>query len=116
MSKYVNPTGPGYAGTYGVRHASIPINLGMLDVDWDFTEPVFATSVADGIALVQGEVDAIGCGMALNRSRDPVLSIHSKACSALGVGEGDDVRVYQREAGGLLLVDADDDPRVGGER
>lgn len=115
MSKHVNPTGEGYAGTYSVRHATIGLSLGMIDHGWTGDEPVYAVRVDDGLALVQDEpADPVGHAMLYTPGQCPPISIHSKACAALGVKQGDDVRVYQRDAGGLLLVDADDDPRVGG--
>ena len=117
MSEYVNPTGEGYQGTYAVRSDTVRVPIAMIDVDWQPTRPVFATRVPDGVALAQSRPEEmLGRPIVLDRAQDDVISVPAAACRALGVDRGDDVRVYLRDADGLLLVDADDDPRVEGSR
>lgn len=114
MSKYVNPTGEGYVSTHTVRHCSVSISVGMLDLDWTPQDRVYAFETAEGVALVTEKPADV---LAKTQVADECRMVHlpQAVCEALAVSKNDDVRVYQRDAGGLLLVDADDDPRVGGK-
>jgi hypothetical protein len=114
MSKYVRRTGEGYESVHSVRNSSISIPLSMIDIDWTAGQLVFATVAEDGVSLTATEPEQYIAWMEVADSPVPRLDAPMHVCDALGVDPGDDVRVYQREGDGLLLVDADDDPRVGG--
>ncbi len=113
-SRYVVPTGDGYLATYTVgddRRLSIgTAGLGA----WPRAHRVHAIDHEDGVALRASTTDAetIASYRVLRRHRRARVCVGSAVLETLEVDAGDDVRVYDLEGDGILLVDAADDPRV----
>lgn len=117
-SKYVNPTGDGYCGVGQVSGDSVSFGLGMFPVEWDADATVYAVKESPGIALVEDEPDEnLGrytVSKGWRNSPGTTITVSGPSLELLGVSHGDDVRAYERDGGGLLLVSADDDPFVDG--
>ncbi len=113
-SRYVVPTGDGYLATYTVgddRRLSIgTAGLGA----WPRAHRVHAIDHEDGVSLRASTTDAetIASYRVLRRHRRARVCVGSAVLETLEVDAGDDVRVYDLEGDGILLVDAADDPRV----
>jgi hypothetical protein len=116
---YVRPTGEGYQTVVSVREHATAIQLTTLPVDWPPGTAVRATPAAGGVRLTTDAVEAQlgGDTRVTNPAGDQTqVTVPAAAIGQLRLGDGDDLRVYDADAPGLLLVDADADPRVeGGE-
>jgi len=113
---YVVATGEGYLGRYSVTpDRTVTLGHGVCEhLGWGPGEPIYFRTVAEGVAIVQEQPDSYLVGHA---TTDPAtaqhrINVRTAALEELGVAAGDDVRVYERDAGGVVLVPADDDPRV----
>lgn len=120
MSKYVNETGDGYLGVGAVSESrSVGFGVGMFPVEWDGNTVVWAIREEPGVAIVEAEPDEYlaqyNVSKGWRNSPGPSLSLGGRVLDALDVEAGDDVRAYEREEGGLLLVPADPDPFVEGD-
>lgn len=118
MSNYVNPTGPGYQGVHVVSAGyGVTLSVGMFDVDWQDGTEVYVVFEDDGVALFASDrappsyVRMLSVSKAAG-AQGPSLTLSGTDLAPLEVDPGDDVRVYKREAGGLLLVARADDPFV----
>lgn len=109
---YVVPTGPGYLGIAKVSGGSCGFGVGMLQFERDDTR-VWAAEEPPGVAIVDEEpAETIA---EYNLSHTPSgpghsLTVGSQALSCLDVENGDDVRLYERDGGGVVLVPANPDP------
>lgn len=122
-SKYVVPTGPGYLARYTIDNAGkVTISTAALgDRDWPTGTRVHATTHEDGVALLltPEEYDAVAeYGITQSHSGARVAAGHD-VVSELELEPGDDIRIYDLEAvdgrEGLLIVDAENDPRLEAE-
>lgn len=118
---YVVPTGPGYLGvaTVGAGYTAA-FGVGMWPVDWRGGTEVYAVVEPPGIALFASDhrpaefITTYKVSKGWRNSPGPTLSIAGAALEVLGVEQGDDVRAYRRDGGGVLLVRAADDPFLEG--
>ncbi|SFS92715.1 hypothetical protein [Halostagnicola kamekurae] len=118
-SKYVVPTGSGYLGTYTVStDRTVTISTAALgDRDWP-TDTAHAIDHDDGIALVPRleSAESLAEYTLCRRFTGARIAVGQVVIDALELSRGDDVRVYDLERvdarAGLLLVEADDDPRL----
>ncbi|AHG01546.1 hypothetical protein HALLA_03895 (plasmid) [Halostagnicola larsenii XH-48] len=118
-SKYVVPTGSGYLGTYTVStDRTVTISTAALgDRDWP-TDTAYAIIHDDGVVLVPRDdtTDPLAEYTLCRRFTGARIAVGQAVIDALELSRGDDVRVYDLEItdgeDGLLLVDADDDPRI----
>lgn len=126
-SKYTIETGEGYLGIHSVSGSMLSIGIETLPVDWQDGQTLYTSRDGDGVALTATQRDEqIGTGSVREQrytgtsaSGMLAVSLSVGAIEPLHVSDGDDVRVYERDGEGLLLVDADDDPRImadGGSR
>lgn len=116
MSKYVNPTGPGYQGVAKVGDPlAVQLSVGMYDVEWDGNTEVYAVIEHPGIALFASDhrppefIRTLDVTVPMG-SEGPKVGLPGSVLAQLDVDPGDDVRVYRRELGGLYVVPADPDP------
>ncbi len=113
-SKYVNPTGDGYLGTYSISNREVIFNL-RTKGPWgeDIAEVHALEEPNESVALVR---DADASDPRLMGSHevweDGRIGVGGQALDHLGVAGDDEVRLYERAAGGLRLVPADDDPML----
>ncbi|MEE6210884.1 hypothetical protein U3A55_12065 [Salarchaeum sp. III] len=109
-SKYTNPTGDGYEGTYRVRSRGCSINVGTLG----FTPGTeFAAMKPDERTLrvtTHDRPDAYDTRPEAQANGD--LAIGQFVTHELGLNPGDDVRVYRVSDHTLDIVPAKDDPRL----
>ena len=117
LNTYVNPTGDGYVTVRHVRDnrtVEVPVD----ELDAEAGEIAYATVAADmaTVVLQADQPKAYLEGHLVSGSEDGPrhVTIGSAVCRHLGVDAGDAIRVYEHEHG-LALVNADADPRVGGE-
>ncbi|WP_174811828.1 hypothetical protein [Salinadaptatus halalkaliphilus] len=117
--KYVVPTGSGYLGTYTVgTDQTVTISTAALgERDWP-TTTAHAISHEDGVALVSHAdttepLAKYTLGTRYNGAR---IAVGHAVTDELEFEPADEVRVYDLatidDRDGLLLVDADDDPRI----
>lgn len=121
-SPYTVETGDGYQGIASVSRARCLINLGHTAArDWPVGMTVTLYDHPLGIAARPGAESGIETRTITNDGDGNILGVTSGALDRIGTGDRpSDVRVYDlaehddqgRE--GLLLVDADTDPTVGG--
>ena len=118
-SKYVVPTGSGYLGTYTVStDRTVTISTAALgDRDWP-TDTAHAITHDDGVALVPrtDTTDPLAEYTLCRRFTGARIAVGHAVIDALELTRGDNVRVYDLEStddrDGLLLVDANNDPRL----
>jgi len=114
-SKYVRETGPGYQGVAKMTSTGLSVGITTIEaVDWPVGERIHFRTHADGVvATPDGSIpDAAHLGTrTVCRGNYRHLTLPGDARDYLGVEEGGDARIYEHELG-LLLVDADHDPRV----
>lgn len=110
MTEYVNQTGEGYLGVSVVSTPrTVSFGTGNWPDEWQGRD-IYAVVEAPGVALCpmgREPENAIG---RYRTSKGSYLTISGAVLRVLGVGVGDDVRVYERDGGGVLLVGADPDP------
>lgn len=123
MTKYVTDTGPGYCSVAKVSPTmTLSYGVSTLPVDWgeDTDVYVFVEDGGRSVALV--ESGSLPDGADVVTTHNPYrfpgkgtnLSLSAKTLEPLGVGPGDDVRLYERDGGGLCVVASDDDPFLDG--
>jgi hypothetical protein len=116
-SKYVVETGAGYETIVSVSQRKGVIMLASIDaVDWGVGTSVYACADREGIRLATAEVGERIAGPYSthepNSGGRVAVGFGDAVADHLGVPDGGDVRVYGHDDGGLLLVNAEDDPRV----
>lgn len=115
-SKYTKATGDGYCGVARFSSGSVRFGVTMLPVDWEAETIVWATTESPGVALVTNEpadpITSYSVATGGLTTAGPSICITGNGLSPLDVDEGDDVRAYERDGGGLLLVAADPDPML----
>jgi hypothetical protein len=114
-SKYTNPTGPGYLGIWTTHRWSVTICVGTLDqIEWQPGDQVYVIDDDHGIAVVDSEPDEYLDEVTVKRKGAAVaIGVPSNAMRELdGFEAGDDVRAYDRSAGGIRIVPADNDPML----
>lgn len=114
-SKYTVPTGDGYLGVHKVTERSIDIGVADLPGEWPVGQPVYSLRDVHGVRLAKLATEPIGAlaRHEVRKGSRTYLPVCGEPIEALGVADGGDVRVYER-APAVLLVDAQDDPFVGG--
>ncbi len=115
-SKYVRETGDGYLGVFGVDSRK-RTQLGgdaLRHLGLDDGDDADIVAAEDGVAITTepGDRKILDAGTVTNERNYPLFSVGGPALDALGVGPDDDVRAYEHGSDEVLLVDADDDPRV----
>lgn len=113
-SRYVVPTGDGYLATYTVGDdRKLTIGTAGLGA-WTRDHRVHAIDHEDGVVLRAGPVDTdvLASYRVSRRYHRARVCVGPDVLSVLKVTAGDDVRVYDLESNGFLLVSADDDPRI----
>jgi len=121
-SKYVNETGPGYLGIIKLSSYSLEIPFGAWpDYEWRTEDDLWVVDDDRGLAVVDEEPDE-----AFAKAHVSVVNVGPGVCvparavrNLLEVDAGCDVRIYRRDAGGMLVVPASPDPMLasdGGER
>lgn len=113
-SKYTRQTGDGYLGIHRCGSGKATVSLGMADVDWQLGDEIVATRGDDGIKLqpathVSVETDRLGTYEVSDQGHGLNVTVGGPALRAIGMP--DEVRVYD-DGDALLIVDADDDPRI----
>ncbi len=118
-SKHVVPTGSGYLGTYSVDATrKVTISTAALgDRDWIIGSRVHALEHESGVALVRDHAEDTFADYGVTESHTGSrIAAGQDATEKLECEPGDEIRVYDLEVvdgrDGLLLVDADDDPRT----
>ncbi len=118
-SKYVVPTGNGYRGTYTVSDdRTVMISTAAVSAqDWE-NSTVHAISHEDGVAIVPPSetTDPLVEYTLCTRYDGARIAAGPDVTDELEVEPDDDIRVYDLTTtdgrDGLLLVNADDDPRI----
>ena len=112
-SKYTVSTGDGYVGIYRVNETGCAIGIGAINqLGWEPGRDLYAISRSDGVLITPDRGGGYLARITVTNNRSgPRVNVSEEALEHLGVGPGDDVRVYEHLAG-LLVVTADDDPRV----
>jgi hypothetical protein len=114
-SKYVNETGEGYQGISVVSHRSCRFAIGSIRaVNWSVGETVFAIGVADrAVALTKDPSPDHLCECRIVDTSEGIkISLGREIMDYLGIPDGGDIRIYDREPGGLYAAPAADDPFV----
>lgn len=111
---YVIETGPGYLGVSKISGGSCGFGVGMLPFERVDTR-VWTAEEPPGVAIVDEEPS--NPIAEYNLSHTPSgpghsLTVGSRSLSRIDVEDGDDVRLYERDGGGVVLVPADPDPFV----
>jgi len=117
-SKYVNDTGPGYLGIIKLAHYSLEIPFGAWpDYDWRTDDDLWVVDDDRGLGIVDKEPDD-----PITEARVKVVNVGPGVCvparavrNLLEVEAGSDVRIYQRDAGGMLVVPASPDPMLAAD-
>lgn len=124
-SQYVNPTGDGYLGVWGTSSWSAEISIGTYEhITWRSDDDVYVVDDPNGIALVdeppETTVSLAEGYLARARVRKATVGtsvqVPSRGLRELeGFEPGDDIRGYDRDGGGIVLVPATADPFVDEE-
>lgn len=120
-SKYTRRTGDGYVSRYRVSSGKVNIKISTIDIDWPVETTVAAVPHQDGIEITRdpGDRPVLCRSTVQDHGYSACFCVSTAGLRSLGVSTGDEVRVYQLGENSLLIVDADDDPRVvadGGSR
>jgi len=122
-SKYTRRTGDGYQSIHSTGSGKATVSLGTVDhVDWELGEAIAALAHPDAILLkplatVAPEADRLGVYDVCHQGHGLNVTVGGPALRSIGMP--DEVRVYAHAENALLVVDADDDPRImtdGGRR
>lgn len=123
-SKYVNPTGDGYLGVSRVSTRGVSFGVGMYPVDWDGDTTVVCFQEPEGIGVVRHDrlpddrredvIQEYSIYVATHRGIGPVLQLGSPIPNTLDVEDGSDIRAYERDPHGIILVPKDTDPFLEG--
>ncbi|WP_202911822.1 hypothetical protein [Natrialba swarupiae] len=118
-SKYVTQTGDGYRGTYTVSaDHTVTISTAAIDSQHWPSTTVHAITHKDGVAIVPPSetTDPLAEYTLCTRYDGARIAAGPDVTDELEVDPNDEVRVYDLatidDRDGLLLVDADDDPRL----
>jgi len=111
-SKYTVETGPGYQSIHSASKGRVTISLATIDhIDWVVDDLIVATPHEDGVVLEPAtDQEILGEYRVCNQGHGPNVSVGRTAIRELG--DVDEVRVYAHAENALLVVDADDDPRI----
>lgn len=120
-SKYVVETGDGYLGVHPVTKSRCQITSGTIrPAGFEIGDKIDAAETDEGVALVHSreELEALDSYnvVRLQREEVPCVIVLKPVLDAVGATNGGDLRVYERGPNSVLVVNADDDPRVRTER
>ncbi|MCG1002849.1 MULTISPECIES: hypothetical protein [Halobacterium] len=116
-SKYTNPTGPGYRGVYSADGYTVEVSVAaMAHIDWTTDTDVVAIDDENeaGVQLVEKTAGCETIGTAKMQNRGHGLLVHVRPAALRSLEDfesGEDVRVYEYDAG-LTLVPRENDPFV----
>jgi len=114
-SKYVNETGDGYLGIIKPTQYSISIPFGMWDgYDWETDDKLWIEDDDRGLAIVEQEPDEpVAKSWVKVVGPSPNVKVPARAVrKLLPISPGEDVRIYRRDDGAMLVVPADPDPLI----
>jgi len=113
-SKYVNETGDGYQGRYRISNYEVKFNTSGMSVDWTIDATIYALDDDQGVRLRADSQNAevLQERTVISYEGSPGVVLSGDSLRPLGLGNGDEIRVYDDEKPGLLVVPAEDDPRV----
>lgn len=118
MSKYVIDTGPGYCAVSRVS-SDLSLSFGLKTVREDWSDETVIRAWPEGETVALDTLDAHRDGVIESFTpyhaggHGTKLNVPPEIIRRLGADEGDDVRLYERDGGGLCLVRSDTDPFVG---
>lgn len=114
---YTIPTGDGYVGTYRVHEEIRLTSSDLRRIGVDKGDEVSAVPSREGVRVVPGEsADAIQVSPAKKaKGRMLQAEFYKPVINALGVVDGEDVRIYDVGENALEIVPADGDPHVDDE-
>lgn len=114
---YTIPTGDGYVGTYRVHEEIRLTSSDLRRIGVEKGDEVSAVPSREGVRVVPGEsADAIQVSPAKKaKGRMLQAEFYKPVLNALGVVDGEDVRIYDVGENALEIVPADGDPHVDEE-
>lgn len=116
--KYVNPTGPGYLGTYTDTGRSVSVPIGAWeDITWTSDDQLWAVleelNRSKVVAIVDEEPsDSLCEANVQEKGKGTQVIVTTKMLDSMYPTCGNEIRLYRRAAGGIYVVPRQNDPTL----